>query len=146
MVPVTYEEAILADDIVRQRGRGLWVHNAQFGAARPHATFLQMGVRCLRELLCARTIGIGRRFPGGGCPLALRDELMRRVASLPEETLEDVQRYLHRVAGVPMYGEFERWTADGDGRHADPFYQWGELVGIDTMVLPSCGEYGTRSR
>ncbi len=32
--------------------------------------------------------------------MALRDELMRRLASLPEDTLEDVDRYLDRVAGV----------------------------------------------
>ncbi len=32
--------------------------------------------------------------------MALRDELMQRIASLPEDTMEDVERYLDRVAGV----------------------------------------------
>ena len=32
--------------------------------------------------------------------MALRDELMRRIARLPEDTLEDVERYLDRVAGI----------------------------------------------
>lgn len=31
--------------------------------------------------------------------MALRDELMRRIASLPEDTLEDVERYLDRLSG-----------------------------------------------
>jgi len=32
--------------------------------------------------------------------LALRDDLIRRIASLPEETLEDVARYLDHVRDV----------------------------------------------
>lgn len=32
--------------------------------------------------------------------MALRDELMRGIASLPDDTLEDVVRYLDRVSGV----------------------------------------------
>lgn len=30
--------------------------------------------------------------------MAVRDDLVRRIASLPEETLEDVARYLDQVA------------------------------------------------
>lgn len=32
--------------------------------------------------------------------MALRGESMRRIARLPEDTLEDVERYLDRVSGV----------------------------------------------